>query len=425
MEAMDVFKIPLLFSEEFINIKIKNSNNRLLDKISFFSIIDSFYLENKGQVINITLNNISGDYAKLKQHFKQFCEKDIFAKKEKEKNEKKKLITLNKKIINQYIYILNNFFDEDQLISMFPSTHFQMNDPIIEVNRKNIIKLILDSFEQNNIIESPNYLIYGFVYVFAIAIPLYSFPKMYNYLNKLKDILVKLKLFSRQLTYILVKTFYKLYLIHKKKKIYPHLSISNIKIYFFMLINEVLRENFMSPNEEMMKIFNDFFSRIIYHERDSISNKKIEGIDDEANFVIERNKNFICFIKHCFTAKKIIKHKEMINKAIKENTNDNIILTEGKKILKPTIHLKINDYFYSSYLFSPKKIYKLSQSIYEDFFDKELDMRNLNIKNLRDIITNLIEYSLHLKTQIIPYDFLVYTLYLLRNHEKKYMPKNA
>ena len=192
-----------------------------------------------------------------------------------------------------------------------------------------------------------------------------------------------------------------------------------------MLINEVLRKNFMSPNEEMMKIFNDFFSRIIYHERDSISNKKIEGIDDEANCVIERNKNFICFIKHCFTAKKIIKHKEMINKAIKENTNDNIILNEGKKVLKPTIHLKIKDYFYSSYLFSPKKIYKLSQSIYDDFFDKELDMSYLNIKNLRDIITNLIVYALHLKPneEIIPSDFLVYTLYLLRNHEKKYKHK--
>jgi DNA repair ATPase RecN len=89
MEAMDVFKKPILFSEEFINIKIKNSNNRLLDKISFFSIIDSFYLENKGQVINITLNNISGDYAKLRQYFKQFYEKENFEKKEKERQEKR------------------------------------------------------------------------------------------------------------------------------------------------------------------------------------------------------------------------------------------------------------------------------------------------------------------------------------------------
>ena len=428
MEAIDVFKIPLLFSEEFINIKIKNSNNRILDKISLFSIIDSFYLENKGQVINITLNNIIGDYAKLKKnYFKQFYEKENFGKKEKEKSEKKKkLITLNKKIINQYIYILNNIYNEDQLKALFPSTHFQTNDPISKANMKNIIKFILDSFEQKNIIENPNYLIYGFVFVFAIAIPLYSFQKMYNHLNKLKNILVKLKLFSRQLTYILVKTFYKFYLIHKKKKIYPHLSISNIKIYFFMLINEVLRENFMIPNEEMMKIFTEFFSRIIYQERDSINNKKNEGIDDEANFIIERNKNFTCFIKHCFTAKKIIKPQEMIMKAVKENKNDNIILTEGKNVLKPVINIKINDYFYSSYLFSPKKIYKLSQSTYNDFFDKELDMSKLNIKNLRDIITNLIEYSLHLKIneEIIPFDYLVYTLYLLRNHEKKYTIKN-
>jgi hypothetical protein len=245
---------------------------------------------------------------------------------------------------------------------------------------------------------------------------------MYNHLNKLKNILVKLKLFSRQLTYILVKTFYKLYLIHKKKKIYPHLSISNIKIYFFMLINEVLRENFMIPNEEMMKIFSEFFSRIIYQERDSINNKKNEGIDDEANFIIERNKNFTCFIKHCFTAKKIIKPQEMIMKAVKENKNDNIILTEGKNVLKPVINIKINDYFYSSNFLSPMKIYKLAQSTYDDFFNKEMDMRELNIKNVRDIIVNLIEYSLHLKIndELISTNFLAYTLYLLRNYEEKF-----
>jgi len=430
MEAIDVFKIPLLFSEEFINIKIKDSNNRMdynntiLDKISLFSIIDSFYLENKGQGINITLNNITGNYINLRKYFTQFCGKENLEKKKSEK--KKKLMTLNKRIINQYIYILNNLYDEDQLISLFPSTHFQINDPISFVDRKNIIKLILDSFEKSNIIEPENYLIYGFVYVFAIAIPLYSFKKMYKYLNILKTILVKLKLFSRQLIYILVKTFYKFYLIHKKKKIYPHMSISNIKMYFFILINEVLRENFMIPNEEMMKIFTDFFSKIIYQERNSLTNKKGEEIDEEANFIIDKNKNFICFIKNCFTAKKIIKHKEMINIAVNENKIDNIILKEGKKILQPTINIKIKDYFYSSYLFSPKKIYKLSQSTYDNFFDKELDMSKLNIKNLRDIITNLIEYSLHLKNneEIIPFDFLVYTLYLLRNHEKKYKTEN-
>ena len=193
-----------------------------------------------------------------------------------------------------------------------------------------------------------------------------------------------------------------------------------------MLINEVLRENFMIPNEEMMKIFSEFFSRIIYQERDSINNKKNEGIDDEANFIIERNKNFTCFIKHCFTDKKIIKPQEMIMKAVKENKNDNIILTEDKNVLKPVINIKINDYFYSSYLFSPKKIYKLSQSTYDDFFDKDLDMSKLNIKNLRDIIINLIEYSLYLKIyeENLPFDFLIYTLYLLRNHEKNYLSKN-
>ena len=427
MEAIDVFKIPLLFSEEFINIKIKHSNHNILDKISLFSIIDSFYLDNKGQVINITLNNISEDYAKYKKYFKKFFGKEILENKEKENSEeKKKLMTLNKKIINQYIYLLNNLFDDNQLLALFPSTHFQKDDPISNTDKNNIIKEILKCFEQNNIIETQNYLIYSFIYIFAIAIPLHSSAKMSVYFNNVKTILVKLNLFSRHLTYILVKTFYKYYLIHKKKKIYPHLSISNIKIYFFMLINEVLRENFMIPNEEMMKIFSYFFSKIIYQERNSITNKKGREVDDEANFKIEINKNFLFYIKHTFTDKKMIKQFDLIKKAMKETEDKNITNDIGKKVLKPTINLKINDYFYSSDLFSPKKIYKLSQSTYDNFFNNELDMIKLNIKNIRDIIANLIGYSLNLKNNdfSIPFDFLVYTLYLFRNHEKKYTPNN-
>ena len=126
-------------------------------------------------------------------------------------------------------------------------------------------------------------------------------------------------------------------------------------------------------------------------------------------------------MKHNFSEKKMYNSFDMVNMAYKEDKNTNVVI-KGKKDLHPTVNLKINDYFYSSDFFSPMKIYKLAQSTYDDFFDKELDMSKLNLKDVRDIIANLIVYSLHLKIneKLISTKFLVYTLYLLRNYEEKY-----
>ena len=180
----------------------------------------------------------------------------------------------------------------------------------------------------------------------------------------------------------------------------------------------------------MRNIYFEFFGKKIYEEKDCLVNTNSEEMNDETgateetNFNIERNKNFICFMKHCFTNKKILKPVDMINIAMKGNKNNNIIIN-GKVVLQPTINIKFNDYFYSSNFFTPKKIYNLSQSIYDDFFDKEINMNKLNIKVVRDIITNLIEYGLYLKIneEFIPIEFLADTLYLLRNYEEKYIDK--
>ena len=45
-EIIEAFKIPFFFSEEFINIKMKDLSNELINRTSFFSIIDSFYWNN-------------------------------------------------------------------------------------------------------------------------------------------------------------------------------------------------------------------------------------------------------------------------------------------------------------------------------------------------------------------------------------------
>ena len=418
-ESIELYSIPLIFSEEFTNIKQKDLSNKLINKLSLFSIIDSLYFPNNQQYITITLNNIYSAYLeKLKKYFKQFNSPN---------NAKKKfgrqLIKINKNILNEYIFLLNNFYDEDELMDLFPSIRIQKGELISKIDKRYISYSIQNYLEQKNQIQLPNYLIYALVYIFAISIPLHSHKKILVYLNNLINRLSKVKFFIRQHIFIIFKTFYKLYFLNKEQQIYPYLNFLNIEDYFRSLIF-FLQDNLLFPNEEMMIIIKKFFGELIHKERDNLINiSKGKEIDNEVNFKIRKNINFICFMKHCFTSKKVFKPSTMVKAALKENNNCNIIIRAGVRQLQPTVEIKIKKYNYSSEFFSPKKIYKLIQHTYNDFYENaNLDMTKLKIKNVRDVIANLILYGEELNQydEFIPQEFLTYTLYLFKNHEEKY-----
>ena len=116
-QSIDIFKIPLLFSEEFTYLKVKDIQNELTSKLSFFKIIDALYIPDSSQCIKITLNNIFYNYMdKLKKYFEIFFKKD---KLDEMKNQQ--LIILNKKILTKYIYLLNNIYEDEELAYLFPS----------------------------------------------------------------------------------------------------------------------------------------------------------------------------------------------------------------------------------------------------------------------------------------------------------------
>ena len=173
----------------------------------------------------------------------------------------------------------------------------------------------------------------------------------------------------------------------------------------------------------MMAIINLFFSQIIYQERNSIKLEKDKDFDhSKTNFEIEKGKNFLCFIKYSFIKYKICKPETVIKKAMKIDDFNNVEIKNEKHNLKPIIQIKIKDYIYSSYIFPPKKIYNLSKFSYNNFFDNtDLDMNKLNLTNIRDIITNLIQYRLVLKKNddFLLTEYLIYTLYFLKDFEEK------
>ena len=422
-DTMDVYKIALLFSDEFINLKLKDGSNKLLNQISFFDIIDKLYYPEKRQIINITVNNLLQlKIDSLKDFFDQNSNVNIKSDKKAKKNQ---LINLNKKIINKYLYLLNNFFEKEEIKDLFPSLRIHEEQPIINFDRRHIIGVIINYFERNkNLINNAEYLIYAIIYIFCISMSLHSYRKMLNYFENIINSFGRIKFFLRQFGNIIVQTFYKYHILHRKEKKYSEMGVSQIKMYFYMLIT-FLKQNKIVPNEEMMVVLSKFFGKLIFQERKSIHKKEEKEIDNDADFTISRNENFFCFMKHCFNRYSYIKSNKMIRSGLKEinYSNIHIKIKEGL-ILKPTIIIKIKDYVYSSYFFSPKKIYKFAETAFNEFNKSDnLDFSKLKIKEIRDCITNLIQYGLEIE-KLIPVDFLVYTLYLLRDYEQKYSENN-
>ena len=85
--------------------------------------------------------------------------------------------------------------------------------------------------------------------------------------------------------------------------------------------------------------------------------------------------------------------------------------------MQPKINIKIKEYFSEAELFTPKKIYKLIQSTFNDFFNENLDFEKLRIKTVRDVIVNLIQFSVELNQteNVLPLNFLIYSLYFLKD----------
>ena len=429
-DMMDIFKIPLLFSEEFINLKI-NDNNNSLANVSFFKIIDTLYKQQMPQIINITINNVFSEYFEnLKVHFKYLINNNDY---------EKQLFCLNRKILNKFIFLLNNKYDNEEIMELFPSTRLQSSDFISIFDRRCIKDIIQNYLISQSIIKTSHCIIYAVFYVFALTMSLHPFPQLLTYLSEILKSLNDTPFFKRYYINIIIQTFHNYYLINEKDNSYPEMNFNKMKLYYFIIVN-YLKQNEIIPDEEMMSVLSYFFGETIMQEREN----KINSIENSTNkdnknavnnnnffklecnipFPIKFKYNFLCFIKYSFQNTGTMKPKHIIKGALKENKVSNIIINCKKKKMLPIIVVKIKEYIYSSEFFSPIKILKKLNQIYSDFSENfNFELNRVNLKSLRELITNLIQYGIELNSVHVPFDFLIYTLYALRN-VKKYQEEN-
>ena len=455
-EVVDVFRIPFLFSQVFLELKLKDEEEISCENIDYFNIIDQLYRLTNTQSIHKRINfkSFNQNYNEnISQYFKRFFindydnsvfvknAKDEIGKNDVQKGTRYQLINMNKKIINRYIYLLQNFFENQEIENMFPHTKKKEAKVIKILDRRVIFQLIKNKLIEKKFISSLNFLIYSLTYIVSLTIILHPFEQMISFLAEIQEAFKLIKYFMPHYIYTLIKSIYKYYLINKETQKYPSMSLTHIKMYFYFLAN-FIRSQFILPNEEMMFILKSFFSDIIFQERNEINSlddqKKAKSNEDPNNINnntpegkkeflnVYKDKSYMLYMKYCFTGKKMFKSKTMVERAMLELDTSNVVITIGKKINNPQIVIKINDYVYQSKFYTPWKLFKDSENIFEDLFDNyNLDSSYLDIIKLREIILNLIIYGTELEESKIPVDYLMNTLYLLRNFDAKISEEKA
>ena len=347
-KAIDELEVSLLFSDEYVNLKMKAPLKEISDDIHYFKIMDNFFSLKPGKdIVNFVAFN---------DEYKSITDQEIISKFKKEK--KNQLISLDDEIIKNFVFYKTNK-------GLFNA--FQENDEkdiIIESNKKTIIVITIHNFI-NKVLNREYFIRSSLIYVYSILFPLFSFDKNILFLTFLLYNLEKVKYFQRFYLNILLKSINKYYIINKERNTFPQLTINNIISYCDIIKCHLIKQSIL-PNEEM----DLFFQNLLKEEKDgTIKENQIKT----NNFVFryENEESYVNEIKN-----DIVKH-----------INNILILSFN------TEKIECN-------LLSYDMIFQQIYSFYDDYFTRlDSHIENLDIKALTEIIINIIYYLLKYKEQ--------------------------
>ena len=371
-ESMDEIKIALLFSDEYVNLKMKDINKNIPEHIKYFDIMDKIY-SLKPQIQKVNFNSLFEEY-----------------KKNNRKNDYKKIMNITS---NNTTYIINKnnkqlFSFERDLIRLF--IFYNKNRDCYkafkkekEINAEIIVKMsipftILNYFDK--ILNPEYYIRSSLIYIFSLIFPLLSFQDSLNFLNHILKNLQKVKFFQRYYLYIILKSIYKYYILNQEFGQFPQFIPNNAKNYC-QLINAYLIDNLINPNEEIFGFF-----KKIYALKDEGNKSTPNGIYKDNLYVFHN------------------KEKDFI-----KNINSQIVIKEDEFLI----------YYYQGiakkchFLKKSSEVFHIISSIHDDFFNVNFSLENLNFKGITEVIINVI-YYLHIYREIEIVNLLTNVIILLK-----------
>ena len=349
-KTSDELRLSLIFTDEFVNLKLNDIQRDIKEEIDYFKIMDNYYSLKPGE--------IRVSYYYLNKEFKLINDPDILSKFKKEKTNQ--LFSFNKNIIENFLIYRKR--------GLFKSlTEKENKDFKIETNNKISIPLtLIKHFSQT--LNSDYYIITSLIYAYCIIFPLFSFKTNFRFLTDILRELKKIK-YKRFYINILIKSINLFYESNKEKGQFPELTLNNMQNYCETIRNFLILENSILPNEEIIL----FFRKVNDAKNKNKNNNN--NFQEENNFVFsyEKEENYV---------------KDVKSDIITKQANNLVFKYQGKRI----------EYNFLNYNLIFEKIYTL----YEDYSTNiKYNFENLDYNVIYEVIVNLAFYNIQNKNSKI------------------------
>lgn len=457
-KCINLYKIPLIFSEEFIYLK--NNSDEKLFKSRFFEIIDNFYLEGNNkdkdakensQIKKSISMNFHNFYCYYENNLKNYVYDEVilnssylsplkvskvyYELKEdknsqlkdkekikslssknsriinysKEKNEKFKyqyeyhIIEFDNSILFKYLHHMNNL-PLEKIEEIFPSIYYKKINEIKKVKFCEIVDVIEKNLITHKIIKSDQMIIFSLILVFIMTRPKCNFNESISHLRDMLELLHSKSFFLRKYMNLIL-SIYNLPETCEQSNPNSKKSAYINKMCNFIIINFLRHKNIL-PNEVMMNLFENF---TLQTEKEKDEDFNTDSLLEEDNSNREHDlEKFNLFLQYHFCTHGLRKSDYFLKLA--ENTLydgdlflDCCQVNEGSKKTCLGFKFDFNNKLFTSEIFSPYKLYNSTYKLYSCFiqnYNTELLDREL----LDKVIINLIFYCKNLN---MTYKFLL------------------
>ena len=398
---IDLYKIPLTFTEEFISIISRKSC--FLDKdVNFLSLIDKLYGGNTKGEITIDFETVLVDfYTNYKVYFDREIE-DIYEQnilwpekiKVKVYNSYKKIIKykgyeLDNKILVKYLHILNEL--DDQKGNLFSALSKRVKENIPKTISVTDIESVIENYAIETGILSENDLCCANI-IILFTLSLRSLKSIIDYQSFLGTLFQSFTVFRKYYSMIMSM----IYVIVEKSIEKNNFKKAKDYYYLYYLCINSFRNFKLIPNESLMNIIKKFNKINIdsYKEENctpspekKVSNTKIKlyGVNLPEDDITNKN----LYLTHNFSYARTYKEKEIIDKVNDPNNNgDFFINIDGNETLQPKIKFNNGIHFHQSFFYSQRI---LLSTLVEDYNNYIIDMNedNLRSKIILDACLNI------------------------------------
>jgi len=404
---IDLYKVPLTFTEEFLAI-LSKKKEKARKKIKFFNLIESLYNNNrKNPEIYVDFNFINFNYFNI---FKSQFDREISElSKRKYFAENNHLIEIvngdNNKIINKndsiliyqtyelderillnYAHFIKNI-DNEKYSEKFYKSLFIEERVIKDIKLIEIESLIENNCIAANILSSNDIFCANLILLFTISLNLLiENAESMDCQEFLSFLFQKFSDVFRKYYTLLLKMIYKLCQESINKKQYS--KGEKIYLCYYLCINN-MRNKKLVPNEHLINIinqFNDLKLDAIDKKDEQKENKAKYNIPDKKEDTIYEN----IYTSHNFISDRFIDEKEII-RLINEFYEEPYEINLNDEKMTPRIRFNNGVYKIESFYYSQKLLLEYLIIEYKKYF-KDLDEEKLSSKLLLDACLNIFVY---------------------------------